>query len=454
MEVEGTDPDLQGPPGTRRDATRQALRDAAVEMLASLTLDDVTAFVTVRRLADGAGLSSGAVYSTYVPESGVGGRARSAPQVAARDAFLSVEAMSEAATGPAADRVRGAIADADADAQSLLDILAVPAVATARASDGDDGWVTTFQLLGAVVAPHDPEVGAIVRSVNLGFDESMGALVPALLEHTGRELVDGFDARDFARLSNVAFSGCAQRFRVNPEQDPSLLATMYKALWVALTRPIDARDDTLGHRLAVRGRRPLDADEQEAVRAAVLRVTERAGWPAVTLAKVGQIAKVDDARLAGLYPTRHDLATVVWSEVVDDLERRDSARSPMEPPERLAALVDDIVDAACSQRALVASLLISRLQAISESGLEVHDTPNTRIVDLLAAALSASADDDPALPPPTGAAEDYRLMARATIDVIWARAASSAERTETLAPMMLEGMSGSGIRVPDRWVRQ
>ena len=72
---------------TRRATTEERLVEAARSLLAASTLDDLTSFVTVKRLTDDSGLSSGAVYSAFTPDAGVGARSRSAPQVAARRSF-------------------------------------------------------------------------------------------------------------------------------------------------------------------------------------------------------------------------------------------------------------------------------------------------------------------------------------------------------------------------------
>lgn len=65
---------------TRRATTEERLVEAARSLLAASTLDDLTSFVTVKRLTDDSGLSSGAVYSAFTPDAGVGARSRSAPR--------------------------------------------------------------------------------------------------------------------------------------------------------------------------------------------------------------------------------------------------------------------------------------------------------------------------------------------------------------------------------------
>lgn len=438
----------------RRGSARGELREEARRLLAEATFDDLTAFVTVRRLTERTGYSSGAVYSAFQPSPGVVGRSRSAPQSAARDALLDFDAATDEQTAFLDELVASGIEEFGADVPALLEWLATmaaaPMVASARAVDGDDGWWFTQYLLAAAVQPNDPQVAGKFRDELRNYDHQVEPPLAALLDFTKRELVDGVDLATFATLYNSVLDGCQFRLRLDEEADPSILATMYQALWIGLTRTTDSSDDRRGHRLAVPGWRPLGDDELEAVRAAVLRVTERAGWAAVTLAKVGQLAGVPDARLAGHYTSRHELSGIAWEAVVDGIERRDRARVGLGPADRLGTLVDDIVDAACSQRALVASLLVVRLQSTSLSAEDSQDPATVRAAALLEAALSAASTG---IPPPSGAAavgELHRRMSRTTLDLILSRAAMSEDSVETLTALTLDGISGFDIAIPDR----
>ena len=144
---------------TRRATTEERLVEAARSLLAASTLDDLTSFVTVKRLTDDSGLSSGAVYSAFTPDAGVGARSRSAPQVAARRSFWNfgseaIELVDQLTL--LFEQVVDASGDDDLHIlQSVADLVSGPVAAQARATT-NDGWSYTHLFLGAAVAMNDP----------------------------------------------------------------------------------------------------------------------------------------------------------------------------------------------------------------------------------------------------------------------------------------------------------
>jgi hypothetical protein len=229
------------------------LRDAARRLIAAATLDDFTSFITVRRLTEDTGLSSGAVYSAFAPDTGVGARSRSAPQAAGRDAFWSLSAENDSVVQAMRELFLQLVDVGEVEGQELLEdvaeVLAGPITEAARGTDDERGWSYTHLFLGAASALNDPEVG---QFLGRAYDDYAAAYLPgieALLELTGRELVDGVDHRQFADLLISAADGCALRLRIDPDADPSIVRQMYLSIFVALTRRVDDRDDRLGHRL-------------------------------------------------------------------------------------------------------------------------------------------------------------------------------------------------------------
>ena len=444
-----------GAPPVARGTARERHRDAARRLMTSATLDDLTSFITVRRLTEDTGLSSGAVYSAFAPDSGVGTRARSAPQAAGRAAFWSLQAETDGMVDALRALFEAAVAEGALEGLEVLegvaDLLAGPVTDAARGNDGEGGWSYTQVFLGAAVALNDHEVGAFLGESYEDYDRSYVPALEVLLRLAGRELVDGLDVRQFAQLLVIAADGCALRLRVDPDLDPVIIRQMYLAVWIGMTRRVDVRDDQLGHRLAIAGQRPLDAEQQAAVRGAVLRVHGRAGWPAVTLAKVAQLSGLSDARLAGRYPSRHDLAVLVWEDLVAGVARRDEARAELPSDRRLGALLEDVCDTACSQRALMASLLISHLNSTSESSADTDDPGSDRLVELLASSILATAEaggvdlSGPTIP--TGAGDGFRVMARATLDLVLLRASTSTMPGHELAALIFDGMVGAGVIV-------
>lgn len=439
--------------------TAERLTESARLLLAQANLDDLAEFVTVRRLVASTDLSNGAVYSSFSPEPGFGPQPRSAPQVAARAAFRSLRAeygesvveLVRLLAAAAVDK-----ADGEADFQfPLAEILAASIVAAGRGEDGDHGWSYTHLFLGAAVSLNDPEVAAFLSSAYARYERMYMPALEELMRLTGRVLVDGVDLRQLSRMLISVGDACALRVRVEPEVDQQIIASMFVAVWVAMTRRADDRDDQLGRRLAIQGRSELTVEEVERVRAAVLRVSERAGWPAVTLAKVAQISGVSDARLAGEYASRHELAPFVWESVVAHVIRRDVARRGPDSGVRLAALLDDLCDTACAQRALTASLLIAHLGAIHVEPAEATDPGSERIVEHLSSAIRDTVDGDAIASDRSGrstgpaAGDGFRVMARATLDLLLLRAARSTMGGSELAAMILDGMAGSGIPIAE-----
>lgn len=436
---------------------RDRLEEAARRLLAGATLDDLSAFVTVNRLTEHSGLSSGAVYSAFSPGPGIDSRTRTAPQEVARAAFRSLDPQSDEMVEAVHDSLGAAIAQGESEGLEFLltvaEMLVAPITAAARGLNGDDGWSYTHLFLGAATALNDPEVAEFLSRAYEEYDRVYEPGLEVLLRLSGRVLIDGVDIHQLSQMLISVGDACALRSRVAPNTDPSIMTRMYVAIWVAMTRRVDARDDQLGHRLAILGQDPLGDEESEAVRAAVLRVTSRAGWPAVTLAKVAQLAGISDTRLVGVYPSRHDLSVIVWADLIAGVRRRDAARSEMPSDVRLATLLEDICDTACSQRALTASLLIAHLSATSDLDTAHQDPGSDLVVELLAAAISAVAADrdvdltGPAAP--TAAGDGFRVMARATLDLVLLRASTSRVSGSELTSLIVDGMVGAGVVIDD-----
>lgn len=441
--------------GTREPTTRDRLNRAARDLLIGATLDDLTTFVTVNRLTDGSGLSSGAVYSTFSPVAGVGHRTRSAPQVAARDAFWDLGPESDQLVVQLTDLLVELLDEGVNDGmdvlQSVADLLSVPITAAARGS-ADGGWSCTHLFLGTAVALNDLEVAEFLNGIYEGYERAYQPSLEVLMRLSGRVLVDGVDMRQFTQMLISTADACALRLRIDSRADPSIVGRMFLAVWIAMTRRADARDDQLGPRLAIRGQGPLDEGQAEAVRAAVLRVFNRAGWPAVTLAKVAQLAGIPDGRLAGVYPSRHDLAVIVRDELVAGVLRRDDQRTALAPGARLEALVEDLSDTVTMQRSVAASLLISQLNRVTESGSDTDDEGSLVIIERFAEVIREAAAADgtidlsgPTVPPAAG--DGFRVMARATLELMLLRAAASTMSGRELAALVVDGMEGSGVGV-------
>jgi hypothetical protein len=99
----------------------------------------------------------------------------------------------------------------------------------------------------------------------------------------------------------------------------------------------------------------------------------------------------------------------------------------------------------------MASLLIAQLNAASSLDHSYQEPSVLRLVELLASAVMVAAQEleidlSPSAMPP-GAVDDFRVMARATIDMILLQASSSDVTGSDMAALIFDGMVGSGVVV-------
>ncbi len=404
---------------------------AAKELIAEANLDDLTAFITVSRLKERTGLSSGAIYSAFSPTSGVGPRTRSAPQAVARRAVLDPpDNSTDEYSLSIVDTLGRLVLDAESSGDGLMiDAIAdrigeaVMAGATGELAAG-----YTMQWIASTVSLHDPEITTFLRESYGRYTQWYGALIARLLEVSGREPADGLDVDMLADLFVSAVDGAAMRVRFDAVLDERFVSKVIVACWAGATRRAGVTDELLGHRIAVPTQGPPADDELEAIEAAVRRVRERAGWPAVTLHKVAQLAGTSDSRLAGLFPDRDHLAPLAWAGTVDTLVRRSEARRPLPSGSLVDEFVRDLADAACSERSLVASLLVARLRP---AGHDRVDRPAADPPDRLAAHLTDL----------LGPRDDASEVAAHVVDGVLLRAASSSVAADDLAGAVLSELA-------------
>jgi len=414
--------------GTRsrvpRGQAQERLHDACARLLAGVTLDDLTAFVTVARLTQESGVSSGAIYSAV--DGGVG---RSAPQQLARDAFLSVSHEDDEMVLDILEIIHSSIeTGADRTATFIETIAALatdPVVESARSPERGD---YTHFWLAAAVALNDPEVADRVGALLRGTVSSYERVIGRVLELSGRVLVDGIDLSTLAQMLTAAGDGAAIVLRLDPMAEPDLVRRMFLAVFIAVTRSVDDSDDLFATRL-VGGRNPLSLSlsQLEVVRDTVLAIFEREGWAAVTLARVGGLAGLSESDLVSVYPTRHHLAAIAWDEVMAAIGRRSAGRSGRAAVDVLGDLVADLAEAACSRRSLVASLLAARLHDSTRADLSDPEPVDDPAVDLLASVIG----DDGGL---------RRVAARIAVDALLMGAAVSESTPEEITAVMTTGL--------------
>lgn len=431
------------PERAARGTARPKLRDAALRLLQGVTLDDLTAFITVGRLSQESGLSSGAIYSAHQPvEAAAGGRPRSAPQVAAREAFLSFFAATD---GWATDVIAGIdalLARSPSDAEVVDAVARIVGDHVERAGRGDGGWDHTHLWLSAAVAVNDPEVRVGVAALYRELEQVYQVLIERLLELTDRVTVQGVTVEHLARSLVDAADAGALRFRINPDTEPGAVAQLLRAVFAAMTRRCDDLDDDLPQRLAS-GSTTIRDDHVRAVASAVPQILDRDGWEEVTMRRVEALTGLDRSTLVGIAPTRHRFATYVWRGAVDAIERRADQRAALAAEVQVVELVHDVADVACSRRSLVASLLQARLVDGIGRDAPTTDQDTDRLVDLLAELLVRLAQGDVGL---------RVVAARTGVDALLIGAAGSDTDAAALASVLIAGLlpdDGSRRRFDD-----
>ncbi|UDY34620.1 hypothetical protein [Dermatobacter hominis] len=411
-------------PRARRGTARERLREASARLLSGATLDDVTAFITVNRLTAASGLSSGAIYSAFASDG-----ARSAPQAAARQLFLSIRPQDDPMVIEILEQLHGSMDDADDAEQrfveTLAELAAAPVVASARSSEP---WDYTHLWLAAAVAINDEEVRDAVRHVYVENTRTYERAIARALELVGRTPVEGIDIHMLASMLVAGADGAAVRLRFDPDADPDLVRLTYLSTIASMTRRVDEADDLFASRVISSYRpqpQPVHLDD---VRDAVRAVDEREGWAAVTVTRIVTLTGIAESAFVAMYPTRHHLATFIWDDVLGTVERRARARQSLDASVQVVELVADLAETACARRSLVASLLTARLHAAATSDGAVLDPSSERLVGLLGSLL----EGDEAL---------RTVAARTAVDGLLMAAAAADAEAEELARVLIAGLA-------------
>ncbi len=403
-----------------RGSAREALVGAAADLWFAADLDDLASFITVSRLREATGLSTGAVYSAFPCGADGSDAGRSAPRRVARHALLCPPGDPDRTVAEALELVGTALDAAVGGPLPLPEVVArlvaLPAVEGARgdfAHEFSQGWLL------AAVALNDPDAADELRRSYLQYQRTHTPVVIRLLELAGREPVHGLQVDELAAMLTSVLDGCAFRLRFDRDRDEEFIVRLLLGLWTGLTRPVGDEDHLLGGRAASPAADlPLAPEQRDAVEGAVRRLHDRDGWSAVTLQRVAELAAVPASQLVAAYPDRHRLAPLVWSGLAESLRRRsgDRGTGPGAAPE----LVRDLAATACANRAVTASLLQARL-----AGQAGPEQPATAVVDDLAHLLAGAV--------PGGASRSALV-----VEAVLGRAAvDDATTPETLADAVL-----------------
>lgn len=404
-----------------RGGARDALVAAVHDMLDEVTLDDLTAFVTVSRLTERTGLSAGSIYSAFRSEAD-SGRASSAPRAVAREALIG-QPFDSNLVDLMASVLREALDRAELRPGDLLpaevaDLVAVAVVSAARSPEYTRSSLVLAGCLG------DVEVAERMRADYLVWERLYTELTLDLLDRSGREPVDGLKAGDLARSLLAAADGAAQRVRCDPDLGNEFVRHLVLGLWAGLTRPVGDEDDLLERRVSGPLVVELSGDEQAAIATAVRRVNDTAGWQAVTLRKVAQLSGVPVGRVARAFPDRDHFSLLLWDDLLAGIERR-AATDRSDPWSRLDSFLHDLADVACANRRLTGSMLTVRLARGPDT--DDGDSVVGRLIEIVRRIMDADPD----------AGEPYDEPATMLVESLLVRAASSDIRADLLARTIL-----------------
>ena len=329
------------------------IREAALRMVHDATLDDLASFVTATRLAAEAGVSPSTLQALFPPEAAGGGRVRTTAQAAMRSAVVGPAFDGR----PVATVVEGfltGLEDAAGSGRSRPSVSELFDGLARLAADYATGPLTVEynrEFLAAAAAGADDVLRLDAAEWHRTVLAEWAAVAERLCQLTGRSLVEGVTPEAVALAFVMAFDGAVLNLRMVRGAEPEGVRRLFEAIWGGLTRRPDDLDDLLAHRVAVLSDQPFGPSELDAVTGAVRRLNDRVGWGGVTLRKVGQLSGLPPGRLAEVAPDRDHLAGIAWVDVCHDVSRACPRGTPVDEVARA------LVDAVCSHRALVGSLL-------------------------------------------------------------------------------------------------
>lgn len=336
-----------------RGSARAELLAAAFDLVAGASLDELVAFVTVRRLTDTAGRSNGALYSAFP-----GG-----PAAAASTAVLRSLDEVGAPTVELAERIVDLLPKVRAGAEESVADLA------SAAADNVEGWsvgagadLFTTNLLAVAAARNDPRARGALAASYRELNRHYIAVYDALFDAWGREPVPEFDTPRLAVLLTCVADGLAMRRRFDPGVDHGFIGDVITAVWLACTRPVGS-DDATDDRLRLPDRPHVNPVKRQAIADAVLSCYRRRGWEGVTISSVADAAGVSRATVRAHVGDRSSLAAVVWSQWVPRIE---SIAAVRERPrlDQLGEVIAEIAGVAADQRPVTAACL-DAMQAYS-----------------------------------------------------------------------------------------
>lgn len=384
---------------------RDALLDAAADLLAGATLEDVLgAAVGVRGVAAAAGVTPSTVNHHFPGEGGRGPNGRLCA-AALHHALLRrgvpvSERTAEAAVEAAEDLRAG-----DPDAIGRLARIAADHLIgmSPEETPADVEAERVATLLAAAVAPRSPEAVRSLQASYAQVTETLGPTYELLLEAAGRRLVGGIDTVDLTCVIAAVADGFMLRRRFEPER---MTADLFAEVTIRIFESFsalrtEAHDPDPADRLLLPPPGSgLDPHKREAIVEAARAVYDRSGYPGLTLAAVAAEAGVSRATVVAHFGDAGGLAAAVWARFVPGLaaDLREDVDAGRPLPVVVRRHLDRLAAVARAHHRLTGALLEAVFRHSVEHGApraDDHRDPRTLvpIPSLLAPVLAAHADE-------------------------------------------------------------
>lgn len=294
---------------------RTRILDAATDLMAQSTLDEVGAFMGARAVARAGGVSPGTITHHFPAGSESLGRA------AIRRAFERVGwAMTDQLALGMSRAVSKLYTDAEAGLTEVANALIAEVAAYSPDSTDDFNGIVeaeeTACLLTAAVAPRDPEAAKVMREFFAPHRRQTEEVCEAAARALGRVWVSDATSRTMALAVNSLANGFIFFRRFDIHSAPlEEYAKCVLLLFDAISNP--RTDDAQGYRESlVPGTRKfaVDPNKRLLIAQAALLVYQSGGWSELSVAEVARKAGVSRPTVVANFRDRNGLAAAVWSE--------------------------------------------------------------------------------------------------------------------------------------------
>jgi AcrR family transcriptional regulator len=337
---------------------RDLVIEAASDLIAEATLDDVVAFLGPRSVARKARVAVGTV-TYHFPTGGVHLGEAALARAAGRVGDDQLNLLSRSMRAVASDEE----ASEETAVDDFLTALARNLMVNSPAEPGSDPPVESREAamyLAAAVAPRDARARRAMRD-NLESNRLIREeIADSMLSHRRRRWRPGVDKETLALAQEALIYGFLLIRRFDPDRgDPQVYAAMAMRLFDACTVPEsvpdtpDYRDSLLITDKIIR----LDGPKLEAIVEAATEVYREFGWNGLNPVAVAERAGLFRPTVLANFKDRNSLAAPVWARFLPDLDQAAQRDLPLPVSAAAHASLQRVATIAHRDRALTAALI-------------------------------------------------------------------------------------------------